>query len=210
MLPQVFSLLPRFQRTPSQLCSFVLQVLWCLKNKYRLSVRFVILMPGTDRWMWGYVCSLLWLCWITFMEETWKLLMMKISWIKNRKETNHPIEFCCFFIFFHWGFRDISEVEYTVTLQYNKLSSIQVVFKAILTVMNWTYISLTITILQITFIHVWWMLYFLHYWKKGTMPYSVLRFCMGCSSRENNCKTQKAMHCNDFALVKACSSILVF
>ncbi len=159
MLPQVFSLLPRFQRTPSQLCSFVLQVLWCLKNKYRLSVRFVILMPGTDRWMWGYVCSLLWLCWITFMEETWKLLMMKISWIKNRKETNHPIEFFFVILFFHWGFRDISEVEYTVTLQYNKLSSIQVVFKAILTVMNWTYISLTITILQITFIHVWWMLF---------------------------------------------------
>lgn len=100
MLPQEFSLLPRFQRTPSQLCSFVLQVLWCLKNKYRLSVRFVILMPGTDRWMWGYVCSLLWLCWITFMEETWKLLMMKISWIKNRKETNHPIEFFFFVLVF--------------------------------------------------------------------------------------------------------------
>lgn len=85
----------------------------------------------------------------------------------GRRSTT-PLSLFFFFVFFLYSGRFQGHLRSsTVTLQYNKLSSIQVVFKAIRTVMNWTDISLAITILQITFIHVWWIIYFLHYWKRA-------------------------------------------
>lgn len=137
-----------------------------------------------DSWSWcqaridgcEVVCSLLWLCWITFMEETWKLLMMKISWIKNRKETNHPIEYKPLFFFIQGGFRDASEVESTIILQYNKLSCIQVIFKAIGTVMNWTDISLSYNSSNYFYPCVMNNIFFLYYWRRARCHFQLWYF----------------------------------